>query len=238
MALTSDTTAKNLPKDDSKDHIVQFKGGGRGGGERGGGEGGTANDSISICSMNGLNLMQNVMCKYVLVSVMFLTCFTLYNVCLVGKVFSLFRAGIEDSFTVNVYFSSWPRPSGWPRLVWCLTEHLPKPPKDWTPPQRPQPENDCYAEMTMSKDGSAALGATVTRQGLIAHCKVLSTACLYKESECPFELQRLGQLGMSTWLSGCVVGMYRQYLPVLRCCPWQTVWGSYGAVLCDELHTT
>ena len=29
VALTSDTTAKNLPKDDSKDHIVQFKGEGR-----------------------------------------------------------------------------------------------------------------------------------------------------------------------------------------------------------------
>ena len=81
-------------------------------------------------------------------------------------------------------FPPYPAPSGWPRLVWCLTEHLPKPPKDWTPPQRPQPESDCYAEMTMSKDGSAALGATVTRQGLISHCKVLSTACLYKESEC------------------------------------------------------
>ena len=26
VALTSDTTAKNLPKDDSRDHIVQFKG--------------------------------------------------------------------------------------------------------------------------------------------------------------------------------------------------------------------
>ena len=35
VALTSDTTAKNLPKDDSKDHIVQFKGEGREGRERG-----------------------------------------------------------------------------------------------------------------------------------------------------------------------------------------------------------
>ena len=109
----------------------------------------------------------------------------MYNVYFIGKSFRPFLAGIEEAFTVNVYFSRWPHPSGWPRLVWCLTEHLPKPPKDWTPPQRPQPESDCYAEMTMSKDGSAALGATVTRQGLIAHCKVLSTACLYKESECP-----------------------------------------------------
>ena len=42
VALTSDTTAKNLPKDDSKDHIVQFKGEGRGGAggrEKRGGEG-------------------------------------------------------------------------------------------------------------------------------------------------------------------------------------------------------
>lgn len=38
VALTSDTTAKNLPKDDSKDHIVQFKGEEREG-RRGRGEG-------------------------------------------------------------------------------------------------------------------------------------------------------------------------------------------------------
>ena len=40
VALTSDTTAKNLPKDDSKDHIVQFKGEERGGGGEEGREGG------------------------------------------------------------------------------------------------------------------------------------------------------------------------------------------------------
>ena len=25
---------------------------------------------------------------------------------------------------------------GWPKLYWFLTEHLPKPPKDWMPPPR------------------------------------------------------------------------------------------------------
>ena len=129
-----------------------------------------------ICMCN----IQQCICMYNIQQ-----CICMYNVYFIGKSFRPFLAGIEEPFTINVYFSRWPHPSGWPRLVWCLTEHLPKPPKDWTPPQRPQPESDCYAEMTMSKDGSAALGATVTRQGLIAHCKVLSTACLYKESECP-----------------------------------------------------
>ena len=36
---------------------------------------------------------------------------------------------------------------GWPRLTWFVTEHLPKPPKDWTPPQRPQPDTPAYIEV-------------------------------------------------------------------------------------------
>ena len=36
---------------------------------------------------------------------------------------------------------------GWPRLTWFVTEHLPKPPKDWTPPPRPQPDTPAYIEV-------------------------------------------------------------------------------------------
>jgi len=71
---------------------------------------------------------------------------------------------------------------GWPRLTWFVTEHLPKPPKDWTPPQRPQPDTPAYIEYSSAKDGSA-LGVAVTRSALLTHCRSLTTACLYKEGE-------------------------------------------------------
>ena len=51
VALTSDTTAKNLPKDDSKDHIVQFKGEGVGGQERGGGGGWHYQRQLSVSTI-------------------------------------------------------------------------------------------------------------------------------------------------------------------------------------------
>lgn len=36
---------------------------------------------------------------------------------------------------------------GWPKLHWCLTDHLIKPPKDWTPPPRLQDETPAYVEV-------------------------------------------------------------------------------------------
>ncbi len=36
---------------------------------------------------------------------------------------------------------------GWPRLTWYVTEHLPKPSKDWSPPPRPQPDTPAYIEV-------------------------------------------------------------------------------------------
>ena len=38
---------------------------------------------------------------------------------------------------------------GWPRLTWFVTEHLPRPPKDWTPPQRPQPDSPACIEVIL-----------------------------------------------------------------------------------------
>lgn len=38
----------------------------------------------------------------------------------------------------------------WPRLTWFVTEHLPKPPKDWSPPQRPQPDTPAYIEVSLA----------------------------------------------------------------------------------------
>ncbi|KAL5489571.1 hypothetical protein EMCRGX_G018680 [Ephydatia muelleri] len=71
---------------------------------------------------------------------------------------------------------------GWPRLTWFLTEHLPKPPKDWAVPQRPTPDSPAYVEYSSAKDGSA-LGVVVSRSALLMHCRSLSTACMYKEGE-------------------------------------------------------
>ena len=39
-------------------------------------------------------------------------------------------------------------PQGWPRLTWFVTEHLPKASKEWSPPQRPQPDAPAYIEVS------------------------------------------------------------------------------------------
>lgn len=112
----------------------------------------------------------------------------------------------EDGKDTIVHFK------GWPRLTWFVTEHLPKPPKDWAPPQRPQPDTPAYVEVMLilthyseycyhcatkccsfpmqyssAKDGSA-LGVTVTRSALLTHCRSLTTACLYKEGASQYRL--------------------------------------------------
>ena len=89
--------------------------------------------------------------------------------------------------------------AGWPRLTWFVAEHLPKPSRDWTPPPRPQVDSPAYIEVCSSstvadvfdeplqysraKDGSS-LGVTVTRDGLLTHCRSLTTACHYREGQC------------------------------------------------------
>ena len=36
---------------------------------------------------------------------------------------------------------------GWPKLNWFITEHLPKPPKDWMPPPRLTDDTPAYVEV-------------------------------------------------------------------------------------------
>ena len=43
---------------------------------------------------------------------------------------------------------------GWPKLYWFLSEHLPKPPKDWLPPPRLTDDTPAYVEYTTQQDGS------------------------------------------------------------------------------------
>lgn len=71
---------------------------------------------------------------------------------------------------------------GWPRLYWFLTEHLPKPPKDWMPPPRLTDDTPAYLEYTTQQDGSV-LGVTVTRSAMLAHARTLTMACSYTEGE-------------------------------------------------------
>ena len=47
----------------------------------------------------------------------------------------------EDGKDTIVHFK------GWPRLTWFITEHLPKPSKDWFTPQRPQQDSPAYIEV-------------------------------------------------------------------------------------------
>lgn len=39
---------------------------------------------------------------------------------------------------------------GWPKLNWVVTEHLTKPPKDWTPPSRLTEETPAYIEVVLT----------------------------------------------------------------------------------------
>ena len=43
---------------------------------------------------------------------------------------------------------------GWPKLYWFLSEHLPKPPRDWLPPPRLTDDTPAYVEYTAQQDGS------------------------------------------------------------------------------------
>ncbi len=39
--------------------------------------------------------------------------------------------------------------SGWPKLSWFVAEHLPKVPRDWSPPPRPSPDATAYIEVSL-----------------------------------------------------------------------------------------
>ncbi len=46
---------------------------------------------------------------------------------------------------------------GWPKLHWFITEHLPKPPKDWMPPPRLTDETPAYVEVREGGGGSGPI---------------------------------------------------------------------------------
>uniref|UniRef100_A0A158Q7U2 AMP-binding domain-containing protein n=1 Tax=Elaeophora elaphi TaxID=1147741 RepID=A0A158Q7U2_9BILA len=71
---------------------------------------------------------------------------------------------------------------GWPRLVWLTTEHLSKPPRDWSVPPRVTDDSVAYIEYTTDKEGSVK-GVCITRQALLSHCRSLTMAMNYSESD-------------------------------------------------------
>uniref|UniRef100_A0A0N5ARI6 Disco-interacting protein 2-like protein C n=1 Tax=Syphacia muris TaxID=451379 RepID=A0A0N5ARI6_9BILA len=71
---------------------------------------------------------------------------------------------------------------GWPRLTWIITEHLSKPPKDWSLSPRLADGSLAYIEYTTDKEGSVK-GVCYTRQAVLSHCRSIITAMGYKEGE-------------------------------------------------------
>ncbi|XP_052812810.1 disco-interacting protein 2 homolog C-like isoform X3 [Mya arenaria] len=71
---------------------------------------------------------------------------------------------------------------GWPRLSWLSTDSMSKLPKDWQPPPKASEDVPAYVEYSTSKDGST-VGVTVTRNGVLGHCRTLTVACNYTEGE-------------------------------------------------------
>ena len=69
--------------------------------------------------------------------------------------FLLGSCGVAVALTSEVCLKGLPKTAageviafkGWPKLQWCLTDHLIKPPKDWQPPPRLQDDTPAYIEV-------------------------------------------------------------------------------------------
>lgn len=72
---------------------------------------------------------------------------------------------------------------GWPELNWILSDNLSKPPKDWNPPPRVSEDVPAYIEYVIDSHDGSMKGVTISRRAMISHCKALSSACKYTESE-------------------------------------------------------
>ena len=81
-----------------------------------------------------------------------------------GNKFGLYILGscnVNVALTSELCYKGLPKNStgdvvsfkGWPKLYWFLSEHLPKPPKDWLPPPRLTDDTPAYVEYTTQQDG-------------------------------------------------------------------------------------
>lgn len=137
---------------------------------------------------------------------------------------------------------------GWPRLQWFVTEHLPKPPKEFnTNSMRhggsshtgngTQDDGNAYVEYTSDKEGSV-MGVTVSRQAMMNHCRALTMACHYTEGEtvvCVLDFKREVGLWHSV-LTSVLSGMHVLFIPYalmkLRPSSWMTLITKYRASCC------
>ncbi|XP_030386379.1 disco-interacting protein 2 isoform X2 [Scaptodrosophila lebanonensis] len=127
---------------------------------------------------------------------------------------------------------------GWPRLQWFVTEHLPKPPKDFNVGNlRIEDSAAAYIEYTTDKEGSV-MGVTVTRAAMINHCRALTMACHYTEGEtivCVLDFKR--EVGL--WhavLTSILNGMHVIFIPYalmkLRPSSWMQLITKHRASCC------
>ena len=72
--------------------------------------------------------------------------------------FLLGSCGVALDLTSDACFKGLPKTTtgevvnfkGWPKLFWFITEHLPKPPKDWLPPPRLTDDTPAYVEVRIA----------------------------------------------------------------------------------------
>lgn len=136
--------------------------------------------------------------------------------------FLLGSCGIQVALTSEACLKGLPKTTtgdvvtfkGWPKLHWLVTEHLPKPPKDWLPPPRLTDDTPAYIEYSTDREGSV-MGVTVTRAAMLNHCRMLTMACGYTEGEnmvCVLDFKR--EVGL--WhgvLTSVLNGMHVIYIP-------------------------
>lgn len=75
--------------------------------------------------------------------------------------FLLGSCGVSVALTSEACFKGIPKTSagevvsfkGWPKLTWFITDHLPKPPKDWQTPPRHSDDTAAYIEVRPKREG-------------------------------------------------------------------------------------
>ncbi|KAI9553366.1 putative disco-interacting protein 2 isoform X2 [Daphnia sinensis] len=137
--------------------------------------------------------------------------------------FLLGSCGVQVALTSDICLKGLPKTAssgeiiafkGWPKLHWCVTDNLIKPPKDWQPPPKLQDDTPAYIEYKTDKEGSV-MGVTITRSAMLSHCRALTAACSYTEGEvvvCVLDFKR--EVGL--WhavLTAILNGMHSIFIP-------------------------
>ncbi|XP_046808733.1 disco-interacting protein 2 isoform X2 [Lucilia cuprina] len=160
--------------------------------------------------------------------------------------FLLSSCGITVALTSEACLKGLPKSStgeiaklkGWPRLQWFVTEHLPKPPKDFTVGNmRVEDTATAYIEYTTDKEGSV-MGVSVTRLAMMNHCRALTMACHYTEGEtmvCVLDFKREVGLWHAVFTS-VLNGMHVLFIPYalmkLRPSSWMQLITKHRASCC------